>query len=360
MKKIAVISSFGFIKIANNYGALLQYYALQQYLYNKGHYVFWIRYLLNTSKFVMVKMGVKQLLKNPILSICSLFCHKSFLNFCHDYLNLSNDSYSLKKLNDTYPLADYYITGSDQVWGGVDPANYLTFVDNDDKKIAYAASFGKDYIESIQSETIRPWIKSFKHISVREKSGVDICNSLGVSAVHLLDPTFLISVDRYPHLNDKKYKANFIFCYFLNFESTKSIRWDEIKNFAHGKEMTLKVCAVQGTQYKFKFKNLVFPSPIEWLTYYRDAEFIITNTFHGTVFAIIHHKPFVCILQTGSSAKQNTRLISLLSMLNLSDRVLNSTNTFELIFNKIIDWEYVEQILDEWRKKTDDFFEFLK
>ena len=75
-------------------------------------------------------------------------------------------------------MADYYITGSDQVWGGMLPANYLTFVNDDDKKVAYAASFGKSEISSEHAQKVKPWVKAFKHISVREESGVGICESL--------------------------------------------------------------------------------------------------------------------------------------------------------------------------------------
>ena len=124
-----------------------------------------------------------------------------------------------------------------------------------------------------------------------------------------------------------------------------------------GKE--LKVCAVQGSQFKFSKKYLVHPSPIEWLTYYRDAELIFTNTFHGTVFAIIHHRPFVCILQSGNSAKQNTRMTSLLTIFGLCDRICaGSSQVFDIAL-KPIDWNYVDKVLQEWRLRTDNFFKFI-
>lgn len=359
MKRIAIISSFSWIKIANNYGALLQYYALQQYLYHIGHYAFWIKYVLPSNKYVIFKNAVRRILKSPSIAYKSFVCHKTFMQYCKDYLNLSDDTYTKESINDSYPLADYYITGSDQVWGGMLPANYLTFVNDDDKKVAYAASFGKSEISSEHAQKIKPWVKAFKHISVREESGVGICESLGCKAEHLLDPTMLLNADEYPH-TDRIISNKYVFSYFLNVSTLDNIRWTEIQEYARNANLDLKVCSVQGSQYKFNSQYLVFPNPVEWLTYYRDAELIVTNTFHGTVFAIIHHRPFVCILQKGHSAKQNTRMTSLLSMFGLENRILNDNDKIENVAMVSIDWKLVEEKLSLWRHKTDKFFNFLK
>lgn len=358
MRRIAIISSFAWIKVANNYGALLQYFALQQYLYNKGHYAFWIRYVLPTNLFRMLINAIRTVLKNPTIAFNTYLCHRSFLAYCKDYLNLSEDKFTEHSLYESYPLADYYITGSDQVWGGTIPANYLCFVKDNHKRIAYAASFGRADISTEQLKIVAPWIKSFSHISVRESSGVDICKAIGCKAEHLLDPTLLIDSNKYPHTN-RIVRNNYIFAYFLNVKSLNDIQWQSIIDYAKQKSIELKVCAVQGSQYKFNKKYLVFPSPVEWLTYYRDAELIITNTFHGTVFAIIHHKPFVCILQTGGSAKQNTRMTSLLNMFDLSNRVLDNDKCIEDVAKETINWSQVDDILSKWRNRTDDFFKFL-
>ena len=281
------------------------------------------------------------------------------MQYCKNHLNLSEDVYTEHSLDESYPIADYYITGSDQVWGGTIPANYLRFVKNDSKKIAYAASFGHADIDKEQLDIITPWIKSFSHISVRESSGVDICNSICCYAEHLLDPTLLLNEEKYPH-TERLLNKDYLFAYFLNVANLDDLAWDSIVEYAKGNNMELKVCAVQGSQYQFKSKYLVFPSPVEWITYYRDAELIVTNTFHGTVFAIIHHKPFVCLLQSGHSAKQNTRIISLLGSFGLNGRVLEAGGSIQEIACQPIEWGGVDNILQEWRKKTDGFFNFLK
>ena len=173
--KIAVISSYAYIVSNVNYGALLQYYALQEYLKERGHDPYWIRYV--------IRLSLKQSLKKIVKSV--IYCraeHKkkmqlqSFLDFAARYLALSDKTYvGEAAINSDPPAADYYITGSDQVWAGSLPANFLTFVGDDTRKIAYAVSFGKDELPAEHADTIRPWVGKFDKISVREKSGVDIC-----------------------------------------------------------------------------------------------------------------------------------------------------------------------------------------
>ena len=91
----------------------------------------------------------------------------------------------------------------------------------------------------------------------------------------------------------------------------------------------------------------------------KQARCVVTNTFHGTVFAIIHHKPFLCILQRGSSANQNTRMSSLLSTLGLEDRILNCEDSIEVSINRPINWQKVSTLITDWRKKSDAFLNFL-
>ena len=282
----------------------------------------------------------------------------SFMKFCKDYLNMSENVYTELSDATSYPLADYYITGSDQVWGGTQPKCFLSFVRDDKKKISYAASFGKGEITKEHLETITPWVKQFTHVSVREAEGVDICRQMGVNAQHLLDPTLLLNECDYPH-QKLKIKRTYVFVYWLNLRSKSDVRWSEIEAFAKQSGNDLKICAVQGSQYLFSNAELVYPSPVAWLSYYQQAQYIVTNTFLGTVFAIIHRKPFLCILQSGASANQNTRMKSLLFSLGLEDRILKLEENIATAMSKSIDWNQVTDTIQLCRKKSDAFFSFL-
>ena len=358
MNRIAVISSWAWIKVANNYGALLQYYALQQYLTRKNNYVFWIKWEFYKRWKGTRLDNVKLLLRHLLIYLSSYRCHRTFLKFCRDYLNMSVQTYTEESEADSYPIADYYITGSDQVWGGTQPECFLSFVNDNSKKIAYAASFGKGEITQEHFEKIAPWIRQFAHVSIREENGIEICRRMKVEATHLLDPTFLLDEDDYPH-RQLYIKNPYIFAYLLNVGSKNDVHWYELKDYALKTNCDLKVCAVQGSEYLFCNKDLVYPSPTEWLSYYKQARCVVTNTFHGTVFAIIHHKPFLCILQRGSSANQNTRMSSLLSTLGLEDRILNCEDSIEVSINRPINWQKVSTLITDWRKKSDAFLNFL-
>lgn len=355
--KIAVISSYAWIKDHNNYGALLQYYALQTYLHRRGHEVYWIRYVLKGNIKSTIKNRLRQI-KNPSHWLREFLCHRSFMSFVDRYLTLSAEEYSSEDvLEFQCPLADFYITGSDQVWGGTLKANYLTFVKDNTRKIAYAASFGKDSISEEQLTTIEPWIKDFRSISVRESTGVDICRSIGVDAIHLLDPTLLLQSHEYPTIDRRRVRlGKYYFSYFLNAKSAEAIRLSEIIDFTALQQAQYKVAAIQGTESFIPPTNLVTPSPKLWMTYYRESEGVITNTFHGTVFAIIYHRPFAVILQRGESGKQNGRILSLLDMFHLMDRIWDDTTDLCTLMNKPINWNLVENERLKWVEKTDLFF----
>lgn len=359
MRRIAIISSYAWIKVANNYGALLQYYALQQYLNRKGYYAFWIRFeLYNTSLKNTIVGSFKKLLKAPLVYLYTCRCHRTFMRFCSDYLNMSEQTFSIYSDSKSYPMADYYITGSDQVWGGCQPECFLSFVSDNSKKIAYAASFGKDEITQDHLDIITPWVRQFAKVSVREDKGVEICRRMEVEAHHLLDPTLLIDEDAYPH-RDRIFSRPYIFAYLLNLKSKEDIRWNELKEFSTSCDHELKLCVVQGTQYLFNHCDLVYPDPIEWLTMYKYSECIVTNTFHGTIFAIIHRKPFLCILQNGISANQNVRMKSLLNVLGLDERILSQHDNIKEAMKRPIYWDDVFSRLESWRLRTDTFFSFL-
>lgn len=352
--KIGVISSYACIYSANNYGALLQYYALQEYLKARGHQAFWIRSILPQSKIYLLLRHLKNYKSIPLLSNYYR-CRHQFMDFVNRYLSVSEMVYvGNKDLFPNCPDADFYITGSDQVWGGVLPENYLRFVSDSSKKIAYAVSFGRANLPQEQLDVIAPWVHDFRAVSVREKSGVDICRLMSVEAEHVLDPTFLIDKSLYPILPDGELEDT-LFCYMLNVHDPQSVHWLDIVAYAKSLQVRLNVASCQYSECYFEKKYLRFPSPAQWLYNYSRARCIITNTFHGTVFALIYHKPFVVILQDRETAIQNERLYSLLHMFQLEDRILRQ-GSISKIMRQEIDWNKVDSTILELRNRTDSFF----
>ena len=355
--EIAVISSYAFINDNNNYGALLQYYALQKCLKKRKNSVIWIRNVVPKNKF---KFLLKKLydLKSLKLFVCWLRSHNGFMNFVEKHLEVSKVYNSFEQLCMCPPIADLYIAGSDQVWGSDKmKENYLLFAPNGKPRISYAASFGKNQLPMKMEETIKPWLAKFSSISVREQSGVEICAKMGFVAKHLLDPTLLIAANEYPSREVPRFSNLYIYGYFLNVNKLGDIYWSQVENFAKDSGKELHIVAVQGAEKLFPHSLLCSPTPEEWLTDYRFADYIITNSFHGTVFALIHHRPFVTILQNGASKEQNERMLSLLKTFEMENRIWDGSTELAHILNENINWQYFETIKNN---KVNDSYEFFK
>ena len=231
----------------------------------------------------------------------------------------------------------------------------MTFVGDDTRKIAYAVSFGKDELPAEHADTIRPWVGKFDKISVREKSGVDICYNLcRKSAVHVPDPTLLIDKEKYPAADVGQ--ADYLFCYFIHLNIGNSVRLDDLIGYAQSVDKELFISAASGSENHIPADYLVYPSPEEWLGYYKHAGAIVTNTFHGTLFSIIFECPFLCMLQNGDSSRQNCRILSLLSSLGLQDRILDPADSIAARMHVPINWTEVKRKIADLRQDTDAFF----
>lgn len=219
---------------------------------------------------------------------------------------------------------DIYLAGSDQIWTSCEPEKLLNFAPAG-KRIAYAASaaWGEqtpEWYEQAQQE-----FPKFAAISVREKHGVEICRKAGAGKVEVvLDPTLLLDRGEYAGLLEGRppyLPAPCVLGYFLNVEKLSQLPWKQVKNVGKKMQAPLRVIPLQGAENCIPEKYSLAPDPYEFLQAFQEALCIITNSFHGTVFAIIMRKPFLTILQNGKTAMQNTRIFSLLESLGLEGRI---------------------------------------
>ena len=359
MKRVCVISAYGYVKKNINYGSLFQYYALEMVLKKMGVASYWLRYELPDEK-ITYTTAVKEIVKRVVYfnHFKKLnFLYRRWSEFVNNKLSLSSETYNDKTINDSIPVADFYITGSDQVWGGEVPANYLCFVPDQYPKISYAASFGTSKISEKKRRTISPWIKKLDRVSVREPSGVELCKEMGVEAMLVLDPTFLIEPENYPEKEVEEFKnKKFIFCYLLNLTDEECNLIKDLNALSKKHDEKIKFAVVNGNSYKYVPKdNRGYYAPDEWIWMYKNANGIVTNTFHGTVFSIMFHKQFVYYEQTGVTKNQNERIISLLNLLGLKNRIVKERNTIELMLEERIDWRDVDRILNKEKEKSIDF-----
>lgn len=314
-----------------NYGGILQNYALQDVLRRMGH----IPLTLNIPKVKPDKYTLwKDVIKTGInfkkkiegsypcyycsphkRSVKEFEFSKGLESFIDKHINKINlNAPFTTDIPEFYP-ADAWIVGSDQVWRPwcspyIENCFFDFLPENSGKRIAYAASFGTDKWEISTEKTAKliPLAKRFDAISVREESGVKLANDfLDVEATHVVDPTLLLSAEDYLKIIPKnlliKEKPKLI-TYILDpdKEKIKEIRKDE-------KILGIKEKKV-GIMHKDRLDSIE-----EWLADFATADFVITDSFHGTVFSIIFNKP-VKILK--NPLRGNARLDSLLSSIPMS------------------------------------------
>ena len=250
---------------------------------------------------------------------------------------------------------DAVIVGSDQVWrientrlAGLD--FFLDFLkDSLIKRLSYAASFGKDTWQGTEDETIKVknLLQKFNAISVREDSGVGLCNNLfDVESSHVLDPTLLLTADDYNQLLSKPKSRQELVTYILDSTEEKRYTISEIAKQCNLKEVNLY------PSRSFTFYKSVYT----WLEKIRDARYVVVDSFHGMVFCILFHKLFAVF---ANSKRGLTRFTSLLGMLGLTERMTTVFGKEEVlnILKQPVDYVSVESLLATHRKKSLGFLE---
>lgn len=358
------------LPIAENYGGILQAIALYRYLHNQGHDVVLI--YKQTQQVLWRKIVISILRKIPFHDFKNFKAnhimmqewekrkvfHRPFIE--KEIFKISEDLYTKQDLETLAKKENFdaVIVGSDQVWRKAYindkyyKSYFFDFIDGTEtKKIAYAASFGKDYWEGKDdSEEITKLLKDFTAISTRELSGVDICtNTFGYeNAEHVLDPTMLMNKDFYIGEIISKYDISNIaksglVTYVLDEEQEK----EKIINFVKESVNIKNVHYLKG----FNSSKTIYSVP-EWLASFAYADFVVTDSFHGMVFSIIFEKDFVVI---GNHARGLDRFISLLSMLHLEDRMVFCIEDIACRELKSIDYCKVSKILEDKKKKSMEF-----
>lgn len=349
-----------------NYGASLQNFALQTVVSRLGYDVETINF--ETDEFVAnremfshhpkrLKEYIKVISRLPYYS--SLKSRQQFFdNYTRECLNISPLYRTEQEVIDHAKDYECIICGSDQIWNvskeAAEAANYIYFLNfpKKQRRISYAASFGPWVKEAPNHEDeFLPWLKQFDAISVREISGVDYVKSLGLECELCLDPTLLLDKEDYEsicaeRLIDDKYIL--MFGWITNADLVKSAK-------KVSKELGMPVYNIvpppRGIGSGIKRKLDV--GPREFLSMIKNAEVVVTNSFHGTAFSTTFEKPFVSVVSNG---KPDLRMESLLNQLGLKDN-LTSADSFET--KKILqtDFRNVSSKKANLRKNSIEFLE---
>lgn len=356
--KAAVITRHGI----SNYGSLLQAMATQQVIEDLGHTCEIIDYIRIDESYMQHE---KTLLKrkpewndNPIkrmmyLSVrqpAGIAAGKYFEKAQKKYLKLSKRYTTGEQLVQDRPKADVYITGSDQVWGPVENGSYdssycLSFTEESDRRIAYAASFGHTDMTPELENYYKKWLSRYESIAVREDSAVEILRNMGIQAVQVLDPTLLLDASYWSRYTQPIREGKYLLIYQLHNDR----RLDEYaEKAAASTKLPLIRISASLHQISRKGKFVWLPETGQFLSYIKNAECLITDSFHGTAFAINFHTPFVEVLPDNNTG---TRNMSILKMTGLMDRILTNVNDTALAERKI-DYTEADRILADKRKES--------
>lgn len=359
------------LALSFNYGAALQTYALARKLQDLG---------VATSVYKYIDMGrltygcsIKKKFIHTLWyygkDIFNLWQKKiGFSRFRKKYIPLTKKRYhnntELKKAPKDY---DVYISGSDQIWNPdvflYDTSYFFDFLPDTCKKISYASSFGKSTFNEKDKEKCGKLLAKYEKISVREDSGVGIVKELcGKEAECVLDPTMLLTRDDWDVIADdaKKKAKNFkgILCYIMPGDSKVVSAIVKTAEDLH-KETSLPIMYIGIKEYevfKYGMKNSdIFASPMDFVAYFKNAEYVVTNSFHGTAFSLIYGKKFYIPIND-SLPKEKALHERVTSILKKTD----AENAMFLVSDmkrKEIDVEKIQKNLSSEREKS---LEFLK
>lgn len=379
----------------DNYGQQMQMFALQHYFRSQGHDAYLIRFSPNNaSKMQTIKAYIKQPIKNIVKHFSKSLREKMqiekelknlseinkeqnkkryFVEFRSEFINMTDKIYrSSEELMSDPPIADAYITGSDQVW--YDPLTlpkakcfFLQFGSPNIVRISYAASIGRE-LKHEELPVFSNWLKTFNAISVREESARQQCIKAGFTNTRLcIDPTLLLPVEYYSKIecqSQLQYLNSYLFMYILNISSAEEIAWKRVKEYIDEKELDLKTVASSGYEPARELipnnKNILATIP-DWLRMIRNANSVVTTSFHGVVFSILYHRPFLAVLLTNEHSKANTRFLNLLGQLGLTERIYDKNKPFAIQMDAKIDWMSVDGKISKLSNEGKEFlYESLK
>lgn len=332
-KKIAIVTI-----VTVNFGNRLQNYALQNVL-EKMHY----------SVYTLRRCDEKKEVKDYIKSIAQTVLHtkglkfKRFNNNIHFAEDIVTRDECPQDLADRY---DYFISGSDQVWNPhydfvAGKCDFLAFAKNN-QKVSYAASFGVNEIPDERKKEFTENLKTFKAISVREKQGAKIVKDLtDREATVVLDPTLLLDENEWRMVEKKSRccpKRQYVFVYALGDKNDRFKK--KIKQLSEKYEIfDVRLIQKNGKELPV--------GPSEFLYLLRNAEIILTDSFHATVFSIIFHKRFITFNRSGLN--MNSRIESLAELIGEKNRI----NQYgDLVCETEIDYKNVGVAIEKEKEKS--------
>ena len=380
MKRVGLVTCY----FKNNYGSMLQAYASQKILddnnipnetiniseledFSKGKKKFYLSQITNIN-FIKAKSGMiklkiyskinKKIKKNFVIR------NRKFEEFKRNF-NLTKSFHSYDELRD-FASKRYsdVIVGSDQLWLPVNVVSdyyTLNWVPEGVNKISYATSFGISTIPEKYRNLYKEFLTRIDNISVRERNAVKLVKEIANKKAKLVcDPTLLLTKEEWMDIQQKEPILNekYIFCYFLgnNIEHRKFV--EQLKKKTGYKIVSINHCD-EYVKYSDEFADIIpyDVGPSEFINYIRNAEYVCTDSFHGTVFSLINNTKFFTFERFNKKSKMstNSRIHSLLETVDLKNRLISGNEEIDKLINEKIDFKKVNKKLEEFRNESKEW-----
>lgn len=376
-------NNIGLVAVTNhNYGSILQTYALQTAVRNMGCDTQIIKYTEGKAAKIgrftnadYAKSKLKLIYRKLIMDLLhhkqhSLLAQRSavFSDFIKKNLIFSKTFTSLSAISALTRNYDVVLLGSDQVWH---PLNYLmnfftlNFVPDEVKKGAYAPSFGVSCIPDAYKKAYSDYISRIDHVSCREMAGVKLIKELtGRDVPMVCDPTLLLTAKDWESCLSDRVKINekYVFCYFIGDNPNQR---EVVKEYA--KEHGLKIVALLHIdEYIASDENYADYTPYnvgpaEFLYLVKNADCVMTDSFHASVFSLQFHREFYTFnrFENGNGNSTSSRIDSLLGTVNLMDRKVRNGAMLNDLSTSEIDFDDVDERLKEFRASSEAYLKSI-
>lgn len=371
MKRVGLITYYG-----NNYGAILQAYALQQAVIGIGYECELISndFLYQSSKASESKHkwdSISALIKNPVGYLLRRKVYRKYANqiankssfdeFKKRYLFIKETGYrAYEEYTNNPPQYDIYLCGSDQIWNPnlySDNSFYFAgFAPDESLKVAYASSMGVSSLTKAQAEFMAPLLNRFQVISTREQTCAETVNKISTKkAKVVLDPTLLINAEKWSEIAAPcKINKPYVFCYLFG----ERDYYNSIKKLV--REMTgmeLVCIPFVARELSSNDEKIFNAGPADFISLIKNASLVLTDSFHATAFSINLRVPFIslCRFKKDDKKSMNDRLVSLLNLVELKDRLFDEGDilTQETLYS--INFDKAYRLLNNKRREDTQF-----
>lgn len=352
MKRVGILT----VHRSLNYGAALQAYALIRVLFEHGYDTSIIDYVSEAVEERERKTNVN--LKNVVKYIVRvnkyLACkkkEKKFKEFVDNYYILTRQTFNKSNICQAALMFDYFVTGSDQIWNfditNCDTVFMLDFIADKNKKKSYAASFGYGKIPKKYKAKTKEMLSQYSSLLVRENSGVQILQELGLDGCAVIDPTLLLNGKQWSELALPYEGEKYILVYTV---SAPTYLYEVAYKMAQKLDMKIKVIKLEPAKGQFGMEQIYDAGPRDFLSLIKNAECIFTTSFHGLAFALNFGKEVYFEADT-SKNNNTTRLTNLANLLGVMNRRITTEEMVDFS-DKPIDWRSVHDKLEKEREKS--------